>query len=96
MHEGHGTIVAELSLGWAMGVKEGAAWAGLEDDNRSWAPRAEDGAIWGVAVSPAGPAVDSVSHGAARAAGSGHRVGITDAGGSGSGASAGSLPCAVD
>ena len=48
-------------LGWSLGVKEGAAWAGLEDGNRSWAPRAEDGAIWGIAVSPAGPAVDSVS-----------------------------------
>ena len=30
-------------LGWSLGVKEGAAWAGLEDGNRSWAPRAEDG-----------------------------------------------------
>ena len=48
-------------LGWSLGVEEGAAWAGLEDGNRSWAPRAEDGAIWGIAVSPAGPAVDSVS-----------------------------------
>ena len=43
-------------------------------------------------MSLAGPAIDSVFHGAARAAGSGHRVGITDASGSGSGASAGSLP----
>ena len=80
-------------LGWSLGVKEGAAWAGLEDGNRSWAPRAEDGAIWGIVVSPAGPAVDLVSR---QLAGSGHRVGITDAGGSGSGASAGSLPCTVD
>ena len=47
-------------LGWSLGVKEGAAWAGLEDGNRSWAPRAEDGAVWGVAVSPARPAVDSI------------------------------------
>ena len=35
---------------------------------------------------------DLVFHGAARAAGSGHSVGITDAGGSGSGASVGLLP----
>ena len=75
-------------------MEEGAAWAGLdlEDGNRSWAPGAEDGAVWGIAVSPAGPSVDLVSHGASRAAGSGHMVGITDDGGSGSGASAGSLP----
>ena len=99
-----------------MGVEEGATWAGLEDGNRSWAPRAEDGAIWGIAVAcklkikgrlqcektngkekekyryvtwfrPTALADASVSHGVARAAGSGHRVGITDAGGSGSGAS---------
>ena len=36
-------------LGWSLGVKEGASWVGLEDGNRSWAPRAEDGAIWGIA-----------------------------------------------
>ena len=35
---------------------------------------------------------DLVFHGAARATGSGHSVGITDAGGSGSGASVGLLP----